>query len=58
MSKNNSQSKTQILIIGGASKIAREVFKSNLVYDVTGFSKFSKLKEIKSTSLLNIKIFL
>jgi hypothetical protein len=29
MSKNNLQSKTQILIIGGASKIAREAFKLN-----------------------------
>ena len=27
MSKTNLQSKTQILIIGGASKIAREAFK-------------------------------
>ena len=29
MSKNNLQSKTQIIIIGGASKIARETFKLN-----------------------------
>lgn len=55
MSKNNCQSKTQILIIGGASKIAREVFKSNLEYDVTGFSKFSKLKEIKEYKFVKYK---
>ena len=42
MSKNNMQSKIQILIIGGASKIAREVFKLNHEYEVIGFSKFSK----------------
>ena len=47
--------KNTILIIGGASKIAREVFKSNLEYDVTGFSKFSKLKEIKEYKFVKYK---
>ena len=55
MSKNNLQSKTQILIIGGASKIAREAFKLNEEYEVTGFSKFSKVKKIKEYKLLKYK---
>ena len=53
MSKNNLQSKTQIIIIGGASKIARETFKLNHEYQVTGFSKFSKVKEIKEYNYIN-----
>ena len=55
MSKKNLQSKTQILIIGGASKIAREVFKFNNEYNVIGFSKFSKLKKIKEYKLYKYK---
>ena len=55
MSKNNLQSKTQILIIGGASKIARQAFKLNNQYDVTGFSKFSKIKKIKEYKLIKYK---
>tara|TARA_X000000950_G_scaffold214902_1_gene258604 strand:- start:6114 stop:6809 length:696 start_codon:yes stop_codon:yes gene_type:complete len=55
MSKNNLQSKTQILIIGGGSKIAREAFKLNEEYEVTGFSKFSKVKKIKEYKLLKFK---
>ena len=55
MSKNNCQSKTQILIIGGASKIAREMFKSNKEFDVTGFSKYSKIKKIKEYKLIKYK---
>ena len=55
MSKNNMQSKIQILIIGGASKIAREVFKLNHEYEVIGFSKFSKVKELKEYKLLKYK---
>ena len=55
MSKNNLQSKTQIIIIGGASKIARETFKLNHEYQVTGFSKFSKVKEIKEYKLFKYK---
>ena len=45
MLKKNLQSKTGILIIGGASKIARQAFKDNKEYDVVGFSKFSKVKK-------------
>ena len=55
MSNNNLQSKTQILIIGGASKVAREAFKLNDEYDITGFSKFSKIKEIKEYKLFKYK---
>jgi NAD(P)-dependent dehydrogenase (short-subunit alcohol dehydrogenase family) len=55
MLKNNLQSKTQILIIGGASKIAREAFKLDNQYDVTGFSKFSKIKKIKEYKLIKYK---
>ena len=55
MSKNSFQSKTQILIIGGASKIARETFKFNKEYDVIGFSKFSKTKKIKEYKLFKYK---
>ena len=55
MLKNNLQTKTQILIIGGASKIAREVFKLNHEYDVVGFSKFSKVKKIKEYKLVKYK---
>ena len=47
MSKNNLQSKTEILIIGGASKIARQAFNKNNEYNVVGFSKFSKVNKIK-----------
>ncbi len=55
MSKNNLQSEIQILIIGGGSKIAREAFKLNEEYEVTGFSKFSKVKKIKEYKLLKFK---
>ena len=55
MSKNNHQPKIEILIIGGSSKIARETFKLNHEYEVTGFSKFSKVKEIKEYKLLKYK---
>ena len=55
MLKNNLQTKTQILIIGGASKIAREAFKLNHEYDVVGFSKFSKVKKIKEYKLIKYK---
>ena len=55
MSKNNLQCKTQILIIGGGSKIAREAFKLNEEYEVTGFFKFSKVKKIKEYKLLKFK---
>lgn len=55
MSINNMQSKIQILIIGGASKIAREVFNLNHEYEVIGFSKFSKVKELKEYKLLKYK---
>jgi 3-oxoacyl-[acyl-carrier protein] reductase len=55
MSKNNYQPKIEILIIGGSSKIARETFKLNHEYEVTGFSKFSKVKEIKEYKLLKYK---
>ncbi len=55
MSKNNFQSKTKILIIGGASKIARETFKLNHEYEVIGFSKFSKVKKIKEFKLVKYK---
>ncbi len=52
MSTHNSKSKTQILIIGGASKIAREAFKLDHEYEVTGFSKYSKIKKIKEYKLI------
>ncbi len=55
MSKNNCCSKAQILIIGGSSKIAREAFKLKNHYDVTGFSKFSKVKKIKEYKLIKYK---
>jgi NAD(P)-dependent dehydrogenase (short-subunit alcohol dehydrogenase family) len=55
MSKNNLHSKKQILIIGGASKIAREAFKLNNEYDIIGFSKFSKIKKIKEYKLVKYK---
>jgi NAD(P)-dependent dehydrogenase (short-subunit alcohol dehydrogenase family) len=55
MLKNNLQSKTQVLIIGGASKIAQEAFKLNNEYDVVGFSKFSKVKKIKEYKLIKYK---
>ncbi len=55
MLKNNLQSKTQILIIGGASKIARQAFKKKNDYDVVGFSKFSKVKKIKEYKLIKYK---
>ena len=52
MLKNNLQSKIEILIIGGASKIARQAFKKNNEYDVVGFSKFSKVNQIKEYKLI------
>ncbi len=55
MLKNNLQSKKQILIIGGSSKIAKEAFKFNDEYDVVGFSKFSKVKKIKEFKLIKYK---
>ncbi len=55
MLKKNLQSKTGILIIGGASKIARQAFKDNKEYDVVGFSKFSKVKKIKEYKLIKYK---
>ena len=39
MSKNNLQSKTEILIIGGASKIARQAFNKN-----NEFVRFSRYR--------------
>ena len=49
MSKNNMQSKIQILIIGGASKIAREVFKLNheLSYWIFKIFKSKRIKRIQ-----------
>ena len=55
MPVNNLQTKIKILIIGGAAKIARETFKSNDVYEVIGFSKFSKRKKIKEYTLVKYK---
>ena len=55
MSKSNCQSKTQILIIGGSSKIAREMFKSNKEFEIIGFSKYSKVKKIKEYKLVKYK---
>tara|TARA_Y100000389_G_C17436148_1_gene505665 strand:- start:232 stop:927 length:696 start_codon:yes stop_codon:yes gene_type:complete len=55
MSKSNCQSKTQILIIGGSSKIAREMFKSNREFEIIGFSKYSKVKKIKEYKLVKYK---
>ena len=48
MLKNNLQSKTQILIIGGESKIAQEDFKLNNEYDIVGFSKVLYIKKVQS----------
>ena len=45
--------KTQIIIIGGGSKIAREVFKLTNEYEIIGFSRFSKNKKIKEYKILN-----
>lgn len=55
MLKNNLQSKTEILIIGGASKIARQAFKKNNEYNVVGFSRFSKVKKIEEYKLIKYK---
>ena len=55
MSKNNLQSKTEILIIGGASKIARQAFNKNNEFNVVGFSKFSKVNKIKEYKLIKYK---
>ena len=55
MSTNNSQTKIEILIIGGSSKIARETFKLIHEYKVTGFSKFSKVIKIKEYKLFKYK---
>lgn len=55
MIKKNFQSNIEILIIGGGSKIARETFKFNHEFDVTGFSKFSKLKKTKEYKLIKYK---
>ena len=55
MIKKNFQSNIEILIIGGGSKIARETFKFNHEFDVTGFSKFSKLTKTKEYKLIKYK---
>ena len=49
MSRSNfpSKQKIQILIIGGGSKIARETFALTEEFEITGFSRFSKIKEIE-----------
>ena len=39
--------KIQIIIIGGGSKIARETFKLKNEYEIIGFSRYSKINEIK-----------
>lgn len=57
MSRNNlkSKQKIEILIIGGCSKIARETFKLNNEFEVTGFSRFSKTKKIPEYKLIKYK---
>lgn len=47
--------KIQILIIGGNSKIARETFKLKNEYDVVGFSRHSKTKNIKEFEIKKFK---
>ena len=49
MSRNNlkTKQKIEILIIGGCSKIARETFKLNNEFEVTGFSRYSNKKDTR-----------
>jgi len=47
--------KIQILIIGGNSKIARETFKLKNEFDVVGFSRYSKTKNIKEFEIKKFK---
>ena len=57
MSRNNlkRKKKIEILIIGGCSKIARETFKLNNEFEVTGFSRYSKTKKIPEYKLIKYK---
>ena len=52
---NGSINKVQILIIGGGSKIAREIFSLTNEYDVVGFSRYSKAKDIKEYTVKKFK---
>jgi len=50
-----SKKKIQIILIGTGSKIARETFKLKNEYDIVGFSRFSKNKEIKEYKVKKYK---
>ena len=47
--------KIQIIIIGGGSKIARETFKLKNEYEIIGFSRYSKINEIKEFKVKKYK---
>ncbi len=58
MSNDSSQNQnTQIIVIGGGSMIARKTLKSNREFDLIGFSRYSKIKEIKEYKIERYKNF-
>ena len=56
MLKNNLQSKTEILIIGGASKIARQAFKKNNEYTLDKIEFHHKMKKTSLFCFNKIKL--
>ena len=59
MSNNKSPNnqKIQIIVIGGGSMIARKSLKLNYEYEIIGFSRYSKIKDIEEYKVEKYKNF-
>lgn len=50
-----AKEKKNIIIIGAGSKISREIFKNKNQFNIVGFSRFSKAKDVKEYKVENFK---